>query len=288
MTTKTRTTERVRNAECGVRNLGGNPTRTFSFRNVSPASKGPNIDNPHSAFCTPHSALRTPHLQGHKSERGMTMLAVMAFMAVFAIGLLAVAPSVHVEVQREKELESIRRGEEIADAIRQYIIHHRGARLPQSLDDLVEGLPFGTKKRQILRASATTDPLSPDGKWRLIGPDPKIIASFAKKVQAYNNGLLPSSPDPVNYFDKYTVSLANVLNTDSEGENEESEDEDFSGTTDSGPFIGVASQSRSKSVLAYYGIENHSKWIFTPLFRGNGMSNIRTGRGFPPPPVRGF
>ena len=299
MTTKTRTTDRVRNAECGVRSVGGKPSRTFPLRNVSPASefsrkevaankpdeagKEQNIDNQDSAFRIPHSAFRIPH-----SEGGMTMLAVMAFMAVFAIGLLAVAPSVQVEVQREKELESIRRGEEIADAIRQYIIHHRGARLPQSLDDLVEGLPFGTKKRQILRASATTDPLSPDGKWRLIGPDPKIIASFAKKVQLYNNGLLPSSPDPVNYFDKYTVSLANVLNTDTEGETEDPEDEDFSADTGNKPFIGVASQSRSKSVLAYYGIENHSKWIFTPLFRGNGMSNIRTGRGLAPPPVRGF
>jgi hypothetical protein len=29
-------------------------------------------------------------------------------------------------------------------------------------------------------------------------------------------------------------------------------------------------------VLAYYGIENHSKWIYTPLFRGSGTSAINT------------
>ena len=230
----------------------------------------------------PKSKSRNP-----KSEAGMTMLAVMAFMAVFAIALLAVAPSVQQDVQREKELESIRRGEEIADAIRQYVIHYQGAKLPSSLDDLLEGLPNGTKKRQILRASAVTDPLSVDGKWRLITADPKVIASFAKKVQVYNNGLLPSSPEPTRYFDRYTVSLANVINTDSESETEDPEDEDFTVVTDNTPFIGVASQSRSKSVLAYYGIENHSKWIFTPLFRGNGNSSTRTGRA-PAPPVRGF
>ena len=52
----------------------------------------------------------------------MTLIAVMAIMVLFAIALLAAAPSVQLEVQREKELESIRRGEEIADAIRQYFI----------------------------------------------------------------------------------------------------------------------------------------------------------------------
>ncbi len=153
-----------------------------------------------------------------KSEQGMTMLAVMGFMVVLAIALLAAAPSVHQEVQREKELESIRRGEEIADAIRQYIIYHQGAKLPQSLDDLIEGLPQGTKKRQIMRASSATDPLSEDGKWRLIGPDPDVIAAFAQKVQAHNNGLLPSSPQPTRYFDQYTYPLANVLNTESPDE----------------------------------------------------------------------
>ncbi len=273
--TKTPTIDKIRSAERGMRNTCGPRGGNFSFRLATKNPEGTPIRNKRR---TPHSAFRIPH-----SEAGMTLLAVMAFMAVFAIGLLSVAPSVQIEVQREKELESIRRGEEIADAVRQYIIHYQGAKLPDSLDDLIEGLPQGTKKRQILRPSATTDPLSADGKWRLIGPDPDVIAAFAKKVQVYNNGLLPSSPEPVRYFDKYTISLVNVLNTESASETEEP-DEDDTVVTDNTPFIGVASQSRSKSVLAYYGIENHSKWIFTPLFRGNGASSIRpgrnTGRGF--------
>ena len=255
----TRTTDRMRNAECGMWN-------------------GENIAAP-----VLNSSNHKSQIRDRKSERGMTLLAVMAFMAIFAIGLLAVAPSVQQEVQREKELESIRRGEEIADALRQYIVFYRGTKLPESLDELLEGLPQGTKKRQILRPSATTDPLSSDGKWRLIAADPAVIASFAKKVQAYNNGLLPSSPDPVQYFDKYTVSLANVLNTETESETADP-DENFDVVTEGRPFIGVASQSRSKSVISYYGIENHSKWIFTPLFRGNGVSVIRPGKI----PGRGF
>ena len=222
-----------------------------------------------------------------KNERGMTLFAVMAIMSVFAIALLAVAPTVQQEVQREKELETIRRGEEVAEAIRQYVEFYRGAKLPNSMDDLLEGLPQGTKKRQILRASAAIDPMSEDGRWRLIKADIDTLGGFARRVQNYNGGLLPSNPSQL--FDRYAIVLVNSLNTELDSD-DDADDETLEVLTDNTPFIGVASQSRAKSVLAYYGIENHSKWIFTPLFRGTGRSNIvpgrvRPGRGGPPPPV---
>ncbi|MGQ0542173.1 MAG: type IV pilus modification PilV family protein [Blastocatellia bacterium] len=212
-------------------------------------------------------------------ESGMTLIAVMGIMAVFAIALLAVAPTVQQEVQRELELESIRRGEEIADAIRQYVVHHNGTKLPESIDDLLEGLPQGTKKRQILRASSATDPLSDDGKWRLIKADPQTIATFAKRVQQYNNGLLPSNPTQL--LDRYSIVIVNSINTGDETDLTDP-DEDFEVVTDNQPFIGVSSQSRRRSVLTYYGIENHSKWIFTPLFRGSGTNNQVPARVSPP------
>lgn len=214
------------------------------------------------------------------NESGMTLMAVMVFMTIFAFILMMAAPSVYMDAQREKELESIRRGEEISNAIYQYVVFNAGRKLPQSMDELLEGLPDGTRKRQILRPSAATDPLTLDGRWRLIQPEPEVIARFAKRVQAFNNGILPSSPQPTNYFDKYTISLANVLNTDTEDDPDA--DIDTSDNFDGVPFIGVASQSRARSVVTYYGIENHSQWIFTPLFRGNGAMSIRPSRN----PVR--
>jgi hypothetical protein len=39
------------------------------------------------------------------------------------------------------------------------------------------------------------------------------------------------------------------------------------GDTSTGPFIGVASESSSDSIMYYYGIGRHREWIFTPLFR---------------------
>ena len=64
-------------------------------------------------------------------------MAVMGMMTIFAIGLLAVAPTIQHEIQREKEIEAIARGEEVANAIRQYVQFYNGQRLPESIDDLL-------------------------------------------------------------------------------------------------------------------------------------------------------
>ena len=204
-----------------------------------------------------------------KGERGMTLLAVLGVMTVFAVGLLAVAPTVQQEVQREKELEAIRRGEEIANAICQYVEFYRGAKLPSSMNDLLEGLPQGTHNRMILRPSAATDPLSEDGKWRLVKADVASLGGFAKRIQDYNGGLLPSNPSQT--FDRYAIVIVNSINLGTD-DVMESDTTEADIVTDNTPFIGVASQSHADSVIAYYGIENHAKWIFTPLFRGTGTS----------------
>lgn len=219
-------------------------------------------------------------LKRRNSEKGMTLFAVMAVMVVFAVALLAVAPSIEQEIRREKELESIRRGEEVAEAIRQYVEFYRGSRLPSSMDDLLEGLPQGTRKRQILRASAAIDPLSEDGKWRLIKADVTSLGGFAKRVQSYNGGTLPPNPSPI--LDRYGVVVVSAINSEIEGEIEsDEEDESIEVVTDNTPFIGVASQSKAKSIIAYYGIENHSRWVFTPLFRGTRGVTMIPGRGRP-------
>jgi len=212
--------------------------------------------------------MMTTRTTDKRSQSGMTLFAVMAIMAIFAVGLLAVAPTVHHEVQREKELEAISRGEQVAESIKQYVEFYGGAKLPNSMDDLLEGLPQGTKKRMILRPSSAIDPLSEDGKWRLIKADVQTLGGFARRVQNYNGGVLP--PNPSQLFDRYAIVIVNNLNTGTEEDIEGADDDDFEVVTENTPFIGVASQSRMKSVIAYYGIENHSKWIFTPLFRGTG------------------
>ncbi|HKX84356.1 MAG TPA: type II secretion system protein [Pyrinomonadaceae bacterium] len=211
--------------------------------------------------------------RSRSAECGMTLIAVMAVMSIFAFALLAVAPTIQQEVQREKEEESIRRGEEIAEAIKQYVTFYQGRKLPESIDDLLEGLPQGTKKRMILRASAATDPLSEDGKWLLVQAKPETIARVAARIQTFNNGLLPGSGSQA--LDQYARMAVNVLNTESEDSVYGAEENDSGYSSSDTPFIGVVSQSKSRSVLAYYGVENHSKWVFTPLFRGGGSLTTR-------------
>lgn len=230
----------------------------------------------------------------------MSLLAVLAVMTLFALALLAVAPTVQQEIQREKELEAIRRGEEIAEAIKEYL-RAKNCQPPTSIDDLLEGIPQGTKKRQILRPSAAIDPLSEDGEWLLVKATPQAISSFARRVQNYNNGVLPDSsdgsgagggppgPGPANQgqcLNRFAVQIANVANTQSEDDTAAPADETDLTEYSSGntPFIGVVSASKSKAVIAYYGIENHSKWVFTPLFRGSGSSMV--GPADPNSPVK--
>ncbi len=213
-------------------------------------------------------------IQNLKSQSGLSLIAVMAMMTLFAIALLAVAPTVQQGIKRDKELEAIRRGEEVADAIKQYVAFNGGSKLPNSIDDLLEGLPQGTKKRQILRPSAAIDPLSEDGKWRLIKPDSRAFLNFGRHVQIFNNGVLPASPQQLQRF---ALPLVNIINTETDGDIKEADDE-IEVLTEDTPFIGVASQNRETSVIAYYGVENPSKWIFTPLFRSAGAA-ATTGSG---------
>jgi type II secretory pathway pseudopilin PulG len=209
------------------------------------------------------------------SEKGATLVALLALMTIIAITALAVAPNIVQEVQRERELESISRGEEVAEAIKQYVLILN--KLPNSIDDLLEGLPQGTKKRQILRASASIDPLSEDGKWRLVKPNSETLIQFTRRVQNYNGGILPANPpNPNRIFDNSIVSIVNSINTKTDEEIKDAESaEDVDDETENVQFIGVVSKSKSRAVIAYYGMENHSKWVFTPLFRGQGASPIQ-------------
>jgi type II secretory pathway pseudopilin PulG len=205
------------------------------------------------------------------NENGATLVALLAIMTVMAITMLAVAPSIVQEIQRQKELESISRGEEVADAIKQYVITQ--GKLPNSLDDLLEGLPQGTKKRQILRKSASIDPLSDDGKWRLVKPNSETLIQFTRRVQNYNGGALPANPMPTQRFDQFMIQIVNSINTKTDEEIKDADSaEEVDDETENVQFIGVVSKSKSRAVIAYYGLENHSKWIFTPLFRGEGTS----------------
>ena len=201
------------------------------------------------------------------AQRGYALVALLALMTVILIGVMAAAPSIRQQSRRELEREAIARGEEVAEAIRAYI-HMKGTP-PTSMDELLEGVapPGVIKKKQILRASAARDPLSSDGEWRLIKANDPEFATFIRAVTVYSEGRLPATNDNNQFIKQLEATfmrVSSILNTGTRDEAPGGEDTSMSST---GPFIGVASRSRRQSVLTYYDIERHDKWVFTPFFK---------------------
>ena len=210
-----------------------------------------------------------------RSEAGYTLVALLAMMTVLALFAMAVAPSMQQQAQREREQEAIFRGEQVADAIRVYYSYRAGTlgvagdrALPSSMDQLLEGIPVqgGAKKRQILRVSATRDPMTIEGEWRFILPRSESLIEFQQSLMFYTNSVLPQTHDrQMAQLQQFAVPpIGTVVNfgTPSSTRKTSSVDDDATG-----PFVGVASRSRRDSVLTYYGIEREEQWIFTPLFR---------------------
>ncbi|PYS51894.1 MAG: hypothetical protein DMF68_02860 [Acidobacteria bacterium] len=210
------------------------------------------------SFIQPDASLR-------RGERGYTLIALLAVMSIMALLLVAAAPSIQQQTQRTLEEEAIWRGEQVAEAIRLYVRLSPNHQLPTSIDDLLEGAPTrGAKRIQVLRPVAARDPLSSTGEWRLIKKTDPAFIDFERAVIAY-------AGRPVNTTDTSFISsagqppqLANVLDI---GSTEESPGGEDTSANSPGQFIGVASRSRRNSIITYYGIDRHDKWIFTPYFR---------------------
>jgi type II secretory pathway pseudopilin PulG len=205
----------------------------------------------------------------YRREGGYTLVALLALMTVLAIFALAAAPNIRRQDQREKEVEAIFRGEQIADAIRSYYSYNQSrvgpgpAALPTSMEQLVEGIPSGTKKIQVLRASAARDPLTPDGEWRLIRPRSAELSAFTQSLMLFAENVRPPTRDPQLQRVEGDMAPAVIPTLGIAPTGPTSMDDGNS----SGPFIGVSSRSNNASLITYYGIEHHNEWIFTPLFR---------------------
>lgn len=200
-------------------------------------------------------------------ERGYTLVALLVVMSLMALFALAAAPQVRQQAQREREKEAIFRGDQVAEAIRSYY-RNRGAQgvnsLPTSMDQLLEGIPRGTKKLQILRSEAARDPLSSSGEWRLVGPTSQELGRFVRSMTVYSGGVPPTPRRDFAALAGLIPQMTNILDTDSTDTAPGGED---TSANSSGPFLGVASRSQRNSVMTYYGVERHDEWIFTPLFR---------------------
>jgi hypothetical protein len=195
-------------------------------------------------------------------DGGYALVAMLALMTILMLAIASAAPSLRQQNLRLLEKEAIARGEEVAEAIAAY--HRIRGVPPRSIEELLEGIarPGRIKKIQVLRPSAARDPLSSSHEWRYIRRGDKELSDFQQKVMLYAEArvLQPREPWMQQYYSNITGLVD--LRADEEapcGENTSSNSTDG--------FIGVVSRNQCGSVLTYYGIERHDKWVFTPLFR---------------------
>jgi type II secretory pathway pseudopilin PulG len=201
-------------------------------------------------------------------ERGYALIALLAMMTLLMIAMMAAAPSIRQQSRRELELEAIARGEEVAEAIRMYVSLNPTHQPPNSMEELLEGVPGRTKKIKVLRASAARDPLSESGEWRTVKLRDEALVRFVRDISEYAEGRTPTATnDPsltalAGQLPQLTGLVTGLGGSELGGEG--GEDGSLSGN---GPFIGVASRSRRDSIVTYYGIERHDRWVFTPFYR---------------------
>jgi type II secretory pathway pseudopilin PulG len=191
-------------------------------------------------------------------QRGYALVALMATVAVMLIALAAAAPSWRYLVKNDKEEELLFRGGEIADAVQRYQ-RRNGNALPGSLEVLVKG--------KFLRR-AYKDPMTKDGKWRLIRPGDAI-------------GPLGNNPlDPAASRSGTTTTTTTTTTTRPSAFNQP--------TTAIGGFQGVASTSTDKSLRIFNGRTKYNEWVFLPgQQRVIGRPQQTPGRpGGPTTPMR--
>jgi competence protein ComGC len=214
-------------------------------------------------------AAREPDTPARRAERGYSLVALLALMTVLMIMMMAAAPSLRQQSQRERELEAIARGEQVAEAIRMFVHYTNPHRLPTSMEELQKGAPVGPKNVQVLRASSARDPLSESGEWRLIKVNDRAMIAFIQALTRYTDGHLPqqAAGDPALAQVAQMPRVTGVLDLETVEDSSGGCGGDDDSLTSTGPFVGVASRSDRESVVTYYGIDRPCGWVFTPYYR---------------------
>ena len=151
------------------------------------------------------AALTLFRVASRRSEGGYTLVALLAMMTVVALFAMAVAPSVQQQAQREREQEAIFRGEQVADAIRDYYRYRSSiSQLPaikhcqRRWTNCCREYRFRVDRRTVrfCVASAARDPLTIEGEWRFVLPRTEALIDFQQSVMFYAGNVLPPPRDP--------------------------------------------------------------------------------------------
>lgn len=177
------------------------------------------------------------HLGGRvnkaRGQMGFAMPALLAMLAIMTLALLLAMPSWRYLVKDDREQELIFRGRQISAAVARFQ-RKNGNALPASFDQLVQG--------KFLRR-AYKDPMTQDGKWRILRPGEggPVRPGGLPGQGGPGRGAPTPSPSP-------TATPV------------------FGGNSGApaGPIAGVASLSKDSGLRTVNGTQNYSQWIFAP------------------------
>jgi type II secretory pathway pseudopilin PulG len=190
------------------------------------------------------------------SQGGFSLVAVAASITVMLLLMGMAMPTWKYVMRNAREEELIFRGTQIVEAIERYQKKH-GNSPPVSLDVMVKG--------KFLR-KAYKDPMTPKGEWRFIRPG-EVQAPSAAGARRGRTGMGMATPAPTP--------------TPRSGPGSRTGTSSATGTF--GPFIGVASISKDKSIRLFNGRGRYSEWLFVvgqPRLVGKDIA-VRTMPGVP-------
>jgi type II secretory pathway pseudopilin PulG len=213
--------------------------------------------------------------QEQREERGYALVGLMAVMMFMLILTTAAAPTLKLEMQREKEEEMFWRGQQIAIAIERYRAF-RGGAFPTSLEELVEGVAVGVKKIHLLRPSAICDPMTPcedETNWRLVNPGDPLAKELLEAIILFQEkNLTPINPQGIQELARFAqlgaVTLPGQSDTQLDGVNTTTENQGAGAASSDGALgamiIGVVSKKSGSMFRSYYGIEEYDHALFFP------------------------
>lgn len=203
-----------------------------------------------------------------KRQKGYALLVVLLLGALVLISLSAVVPRILTQGQREKEVELIFRGQQYQRAIG--LFHRKFGRFPLKVEELLE-----TNNLSFLRKEFP-DPMTADGKWRLIrvGPSGELIGSVndraAFTLQPSGAQGQPATEEATEQPGTSTSTSTTMGTSQPEGY----------------PIAGVASRSTGRSIRIYESYNHYNEWefIYDPVRAAVGG---QPGTPATPPPGQG-
>ena len=169
--------------------------------------------------------------RGRTGDRGFALVIVLAGIAVMMILMGAGVSTWRYIMQDDREQELYFRGDQIARGIEAYQ-KKNGNTFPISLEVMVQGKYL----RRLYK-----DPMTPDGKWRLVRPGEAVPASGTGAPGSPGASPRPgSSPRPSPSPSGLGGGLGAGL----------------------GAIAGVASRSQQTSLRLYNGRTRYDQWLF--------------------------